>query len=183
MRIRRRCLVLSALKIGRRGTDLTFLRPFLTCRYIHLNETLVAPIWDSSQNVTSRDTWVPPGEWQDVWTGDTVTGPKTVTSTLPYEQQPMWHRKGGFLITTSNPGSSVDTQDWSELTVEAFPSSTTEATTVHPLHARGSMAKTELRMQSSGESGVRQLRHHFWTISRALVSSTASTAHAPCATL
>ena len=45
-------------------------------QYLHLNDTLVAPIFNSTKNATSVPVWIPPGEWQDGWSGDTVTGPK-----------------------------------------------------------------------------------------------------------
>ena len=31
-------------------------------QYIYLEDTLVAPIYDTSENVTSRTVWIPPGE-------------------------------------------------------------------------------------------------------------------------
>ena len=34
-------------------------------QYIFLDDILVAPIWDSSKNETTRSVWVPPGAWQD----------------------------------------------------------------------------------------------------------------------
>ena len=92
-------------------------------QYLHLNETLIAPIWDSSKSMTSRSVWIPPGQWQDAWDGTQVTGPQTMTVTQPYERIPMWHRVGGMMVTTG-PGDKstlrVDDQDWSELTLEAF---------------------------------------------------------------
>ncbi|EGD81222.1 hypothetical protein PTSG_11259 [Salpingoeca rosetta] len=90
-------------------------------QYIHLNETLVAPIFDTSANMTQRAVWVPPGAWQDAWTGKVVTGPAWMNVTMPYEQLPMWHRKGGMLVTATHPGTRAALQDWSSLTLEAFP--------------------------------------------------------------
>jgi hypothetical protein len=92
-------------------------------QYLHLNDTLVAPIWDSSQSATTRSVWIPPGQWQDAWDGSQVTGPKTMSVTQPYERIPMWHRVGGMMVTTGprdNQTLRVDDQDWSELTLEAF---------------------------------------------------------------
>ena len=92
-------------------------------QYLHLNDTLVAPIWDSSQSSTSRSVWIPTGQWQDAWDGTQVTGPKTMTVTQPYERIPMWHRVGGMMVTTGpqdNQTLRIDNQDWSELTIEAF---------------------------------------------------------------
>ena len=45
-------------------------------QYYFLNDTLVAPIWNSTANETARSVWIPPGTWQDAWDGTTVTGPK-----------------------------------------------------------------------------------------------------------
>jgi len=90
-------------------------------QYIHLTDTLVAPIFDSKANLTSRSVWVPPGDWQDVWDGSIVTGPKTITATQPYERQPMWHRRGGLVVAVDDPALRVEDQDWSELVLHAFP--------------------------------------------------------------
>jgi alpha-glucosidase (family GH31 glycosyl hydrolase) len=59
----------------------------------------------------------------DAWTGEVATGPKTINVTKPYEQQPMWHKKdGGLMVVTNTPGLRIEGQDWSELTLESFPS-------------------------------------------------------------
>merc|ERR1712083_513315 len=38
----------------------------------------------------------------------------------PFTQIPMWHRKGGVIITTASKALRIGDQDWSELTLEAF---------------------------------------------------------------
>lgn len=43
---------------------------------------------------------------------------------------------GGLSIVTSTPGLRVDAQDWSELTLEAFPATATRAETKRVLHSR-----------------------------------------------
>ena len=48
-------------------------------QYIFLNDTLVAPIFDSTTNESTRQVWIPPGIWQDAWDGSTVTGPKPIS--------------------------------------------------------------------------------------------------------
>ena len=40
-------------------------------QYIFLNDTLVAPIWETQTNLTTRSVWVPPGDWEDAWDGST----------------------------------------------------------------------------------------------------------------
>ena len=32
-------------------------------QYIHLEDTLVAPIYDSTLNSSTRNVWIPPGQW------------------------------------------------------------------------------------------------------------------------
>lgn len=92
-------------------------------QYIFLDDLLVAPIWDSTYNVTTRTAWVPPGEWQDAWDGSVITGPKTILATQPYERLPLWIRRdGGLLVLYTGDALRVDDQDWSTLTLELFPS-------------------------------------------------------------
>eukprot|EP01047_Picozoa_sp_COSAG01_P029711 COSAG01_NODE_2046_length_8561_cov_3.243441_8_plen_375_part_00 len=103
-------------------------------QYIHLNATLIAPLEGDAVNrrstlpeqlPASRSVWIPPGEWQDGWTGATVTGPKTMQVT-PKESAgkfdiPMWHRRGSMLVTVADGATRIGEQDWSELTIEAWP--------------------------------------------------------------
>jgi alpha-glucosidase (family GH31 glycosyl hydrolase) len=115
-------------------------------QYIHLNETLVAPIWDSTNNQTTRSVWIPPGNWQDAWDGSMVSGPKSISVTLPYEKIPMWHRLGSFLITVDSKATRVEDQDWSVLTLEVFPDFTTEVYIEKSLYSLGTAARTDLSM-------------------------------------
>lgn len=87
-------------------------------QYVHLNDTLVAPLGEEAD---TRDVWIPPGQWQDAWSGSILTGPQTIRVTQPPSRIPMWHRRGGVLITAGSPGLRVAEQDWSNLTIEAFP--------------------------------------------------------------
>ena len=131
-------------------------------QYIHLNDTLVAPIWNSDKqrdgvNVSTRVVWVPPGTWTDAWTGEAVTGPKNLTVSQPVERIPLWHRKGGLTILASEPTLRVDDQDWSELTLEAFPHvdrSEQEQVTRRTLVDRGeAAARTTVEMRTDIEAG------------------------------
>ena len=101
-------------------------------QYIHLNASLIAPLegdatpYSNSSKPSSRSVWIPPGEWQDGWTGVSVTGPKTMTVT-PTESQgkfniPMWHKRSSVVVLVSDGKQRINAQDWSELTIEAFPS-------------------------------------------------------------
>ncbi|MBE6679717.1 MAG: DUF5110 domain-containing protein [Ruminococcaceae bacterium] len=49
---------------------------------------------------SSRDVFIPDGEWIDIFTGEVITGPKTLTVTKGMEQSPIYVRKGAVIPTT-----------------------------------------------------------------------------------
>ncbi|CAK0820859.1 unnamed protein product [Prorocentrum cordatum] len=99
-------------------------------QFIFLDDILVAPIFDSSDNYTERDVWIPPGAWQDAWTGDVQYGPADLHVGQPQDRMPMWIRMdGGMLIWTDNPGLTVADGDWSTLVVEVWPCPRAQETT------------------------------------------------------
>ena len=57
-------------------------------QYLLFEDILVAPIWDTVNNQSSRTVWVPPGQWQDAWDGSQVEGPKLINVTQPFERIP-----------------------------------------------------------------------------------------------
>jgi alpha-glucosidase len=58
---------------------------------------LVAPIYHPG--ATSRQVYLPAGEWFDFWTDERHTGPKTLTATAPLEYIPVYVRAGTVLPT------------------------------------------------------------------------------------
>ena len=94
---------------------------------------LVAPIipFDGSSPVAknptrvpgnaSRSVWVPPGAWQDGWTGVQVSGPRTIqVMDCPMDRIPLWRQNGSVLVSTA-PGGATSEQDWDALIAEVFP--------------------------------------------------------------
>ena len=123
-------------------------------QYIFLDDTLVAPIWDSTANTTTRSVWVPPGDWEDAWDGSTVSGPKMVEASQPYEKQPMWHKKsGGLTVITDEPGLRIDDQDWASLTLEAFPAQVAQ-TTQRSVFALKTEARQDITMTTDGNGNA-----------------------------
>lgn len=123
-------------------------------QYIFLDDILVAPIWDTAQNITSRQVLIPPGSWQDVWDGSITTGPAKITVSQPFERQPMWHRRdGGLLVLASEPGTRVAEQDWSKLVLEAFPSSSPQNTT-RTIYERRTGERTDVELATSDHNRV-----------------------------
>jgi hypothetical protein len=127
-----------------------------------VNDTLVAPIFTSDTNITARSVWIPPGDWIDGWSGETVSGPKTINVSQPFERIPMWHRKGGMLVTTDAPGVRIDDQDWATLTLESWPdvsSAPSTTATSKPADEPTALVKTVDRFvfsqQGKGARGAR----------------------------
>lgn len=122
--------------------------------YLFLNDTLVAPIVNMVANVSTRTVWIPPGEWEDGWNGTVVTGPRLATVSQPYFRIPMWHRRGSFTVTTSDPNTRVARQDWAELTVEIYPGPALsvggQPNIRKQVHERDSTAVTVLEMLTDG---------------------------------
>ena len=57
-------------------------------------DLLVAPVIDEN---TSRVVYLPTGEWLNLFTGEAVTGPKTVIATAPVDTIPVYARRGTIL--------------------------------------------------------------------------------------
>jgi len=49
--------------------------------------------------LSHRSVWIPPGRWQDLWTGKTVDGPRTIEVDAELRQVPMWVALGGIVLT------------------------------------------------------------------------------------
>eukprot|EP00931_Biecheleriopsis_adriatica_P026630 TRINITY_DN16182_c0_g2_i1.p1 TRINITY_DN16182_c0_g2~~TRINITY_DN16182_c0_g2_i1.p1 ORF type:complete len:1134 (+),score=90.23 TRINITY_DN16182_c0_g2_i1:59-3460(+) len=125
-------------------------------QYMFLEHMLVAPVLDLSSNWSTRAVWIPPGSWQDVWTGGEYQGGdsgKTVLVSKPYEQIPVFIRSsGGLLLQSDSPGSRVRDDGWDNLTLEAYPSDRTEPDSkfTRTLFELGSAARTTIVFTSGG---------------------------------
>ncbi len=65
-------------------------------QYTFGRNVVVAPVTSADSSVTY---WVPPGTWQDYFTGQTFTGPRTVTETVPLSRLPVLVKAGTILPT------------------------------------------------------------------------------------
>lgn len=91
-------------------------------QYLLADDILVAPCdsWEDESGTSIRDVWIPPGEWQDVWTGAITRGPLTMSVTQPLDRVPMFHRRPG-LVVTAPVAQTIDEQNWTNLTLDVFP--------------------------------------------------------------
>lgn len=79
-------------------------------------DLLVAPMISETQQ---RDVYLPPGEWVDWWTGDAVSGGRTVRVAPPLEQLPLWVRRDTLLPVTA-PADHLADGPWRQLTLLSF---------------------------------------------------------------
>jgi len=120
-------------------------------QYIFLDDLLVAPLptlcperspddcmgtTAGAANYSTRAVWLPPGEWEDAWSGEIETGPRLVDVTARYDRMPLWIRRDGGLFVIADEGDKdpalrVAEQDWNTLTVEAFPAQASTQTKTH----------------------------------------------------
>merc|ERR1712039_913487 len=64
----------------------------------------------------SRLVRIPPGEWTDAFSGTTVTGPQMLTrEDVAVDELPLYHRRGGTVITAGGNPSRVGSVDWNDL--------------------------------------------------------------------
>lgn len=68
---------------------------------------------------SERTCWIPPGEWQDLWTGATFTGPRTITVSPELDEIPLYARGGGIIFSFPQLYSTRDV-DYSTVVVDAF---------------------------------------------------------------
>jgi len=138
-------------------------------QYIFLEDLLVAPLDTfckersgevcakdlAAYNYSSRDVWIPPGAWEDVWYGSVVTGPAFITVERPYDRQPMWYRRdGGLVVVCDDDALRVQGQDWSTLVLEVFPSARSR-TTRRSVFERDSAVRTDLVLSTDSNGLVR----------------------------
>lgn len=83
-------------------------------------------MWAYPEVKTTRTVFIPDGEWMDVWTGETIAGPQTVTVTHGLITSPIFVRMGSILPLANN-GANTSETDWSHLTLDLYPSVTNGA--------------------------------------------------------
>ena len=67
----------------------------------------------------ARGVWLPPGTWEDLWTGQVHRGPATVQVSAPLERIPLFVRKGALVLLAPEMQHTGE-RPWDPLTVEAF---------------------------------------------------------------
>ncbi len=71
----------------------------------------------------TRTVFIPDGEWIDVWTGKTYTGPQTITVSHGTDSSPIFV-KAGSAIALAEDMLNTREKDWSNLAIDWYPSKT-----------------------------------------------------------
>ncbi len=107
---------------------------------------------------SERNVWIPPGQWENAWTGEVVKGPKTVKVAVPLREIPMWVRRGGLVLTAPVMRYTGE-KPWSPTIVEAFPAPATSASRelyeddgISPLYKVGASRRTAVTVSQKGKT-------------------------------
>ena len=77
-----------------------------------------------------REVFIPDGTWIDVWSGKEYYGPYTYTVRHPLETSPIFVKKGSLTVLAPDM-KNLSEKDWSELTLDAYPSFSMTETTLY----------------------------------------------------
>jgi alpha-glucosidase len=97
--------------------------------YLLGKDILVAPVlqaangsqWQSDAAPDAiRILWIPPGDWIDAWTGETVSGPAMITNTVPLDKIPVYVRPGAVLPLAPQMPFTGE-KPWDPITLDLYP--------------------------------------------------------------
>ena len=80
-----------------------------------------------TDNTTQRELWIPPGTWTDVWTGNTVKGPRLHTVSVSLKEIPIFVREGA-VIPLAPDMEYTGQKTWDPITLDIYPSPSRAAT-------------------------------------------------------
>lgn len=67
-----------------------------------------------------RAVWIPPGNWINAWTGETISGPTTVTNEVPLNQIPLFIKSGAVLPLAPEMQFTGE-KPWDPITLDLYP--------------------------------------------------------------
>ncbi len=73
----------------------------------------------SASNAT-RVAWIPPGNWINAWTGETISGPVTVTNEVALAQMPIYI-KSGTILPLAPQMQYTGQKPWNPITLDVYP--------------------------------------------------------------
>lgn len=90
-------------------------------QYLLGDDCLVAPILEPAGvgKMAQRCVWIPPGEWQNGWTGQRHFGPAMIGVTCPLHEVPIFVRCGGVVLSSPQRQTGGEAV-WPELVVDVY---------------------------------------------------------------
>ena len=129
-------------------------------QYLLGDDLLVAPILEPARRgaETERTVWIPPGEWQDLWSGRVRRGPATIGVCCRLDEMPLFVRRGGVVLSAPQR-QSTGVPVWPELVVDAFVPTEDMVQTrklyeddgISTAHEKGVFALTEFTLRRQGD--------------------------------
>ena len=129
-------------------------------QYLLGDDLLVAPILEPARRdqISARMVWIPPGEWQDLWTGRLHRGPAVIGVKCPLDEVPVFSRLGGIVLGApqrQSTGSAI----WPEVVVDAFAPRQDQVQTrwlyeddgISTAYERGECTRTEFTLRQQGK--------------------------------
>ncbi len=111
-----------------------------------------------------RTVWIPPGDWQNLWTGQIVAGPTDVTETCPLRKTPMFVRRGS-LVFLAPEMEYTGQHPWDAITIEAYPAASGsskqllyEDDGISNAYVEGHFSRTEFQMGRTGKTVTLQIK-------------------------
>ena len=113
----------------------------------------------SSDGKEFRDVFIPDGTWMDVWSGETFTGPQTVTVGHTVYTSPIFVRTGSFTVLADD-ADTLSTSDWGKLALDVYPDAK-KADFTYELYEddgttedymNGNFRRTPIRMVQDGQN-------------------------------
>ncbi|GKU30564.1 TIM-barrel domain-containing protein [Clostridium folliculivorans] len=91
-------------------------------------DALISLKWKSAAPSTdaSRTLWIPEGNWIDAWSGNVITGPKTITTNVSIDKMPIYI-KVGTMVPLAPEMSYTGEKPWDPITLDLYPSVVNEA--------------------------------------------------------
>lgn len=128
-------------------------------QYLLGDDWLVAPILEpaGAGELSQRCVWIPPGEWQDFWTGKRHAGPAMMGVSCPLDQVPVFIRCGGVVLSSPQRQTTGEAV-WPELVVDAFVPRQDQVQTrwlyeddgISTAHETGAFSRTKFTLRQRG---------------------------------
>ena len=129
-------------------------------QYLLGDDLLVAPILEPARHgaEAERTVWIPPGDWQDLWSGRTHRGPATIGARCGLGEVPLFVRRGGVVLSAPQR-HATGVPVWPELVVDAFVPAADGAQTrtlyeddgLSTAHEKGVCALSEITLRRQGD--------------------------------